>query len=189
MLGVGRFSVVYEGIWNDRHVAIKLLNPSARHSDLPDMQLVQRTFRSEAQTLMDLQRNSKNGNIISCWGQGDNYVILEKMPNGDLHSFLHSHSASQGRTFSEKEKLLLALQIATGMAYVHSQQIVHGDLHSSNILVSEKSFFLFPISSNLFWYSLILQAGWLLRWLISHSRERSTKLQPLRQKSGLVPLM
>jgi serine/threonine protein kinase len=53
------------------------------------------------------------------------------MENGDLESYLQSHSPSM----EQKEKWVY--EIALGMKHLHSQHVIHRDLAARNILLSK----------------------------------------------------
>ncbi|CAE6441494.1 unnamed protein product [Rhizoctonia solani] len=56
-------------------------------------------------------------------------MVSPWMDNGDLTRFLHTHP--------ETDRYNLCVQIADGVAYLHQESVVHGDLKGANILVSK----------------------------------------------------
>ncbi|KAL6050959.1 Domain found in Dishevelled, Egl-10, and Pleckstrin [Balamuthia mandrillaris] len=76
-------------------------------------------------------------NIVSMKGICRNpyAVITEWLPCGDLYRFLHS-SSSEDSFLPWSIIWKIAFDIAQGMAYLHSKDIVHSDLKSPNCLVS-----------------------------------------------------
>ena len=62
------------------------------------------------------------------------FIITEYVAGGDLFSLLRS---KEGRRLLPREKLQFALDVARGMAYLHSQEppVIHRDLKSENVLV------------------------------------------------------
>ena len=67
-------------------------------------------------------------------GQQRELVLLsELMPGGSLNHWLYRHK----HKYDAASKKQLALDIAEGLAFLHSRGIVHRDLKSDNILVSE----------------------------------------------------
>ncbi|RIB09285.1 kinase-like domain-containing protein, partial [Gigaspora rosea] len=60
--------------------------------------------------------------------------VIEFAQNRDLHYFLNKNA----NTLSWLEKLKLLHKISRGLTFVHLHQIIHRDLHSGNILISER---------------------------------------------------
>eukprot|EP01094_Clydonella_sp_ATCC50884_P017904 TRINITY_DN3203_c0_g3_i1.p1 TRINITY_DN3203_c0_g3~~TRINITY_DN3203_c0_g3_i1.p1 ORF type:complete len:861 (-),score=247.00 TRINITY_DN3203_c0_g3_i1:146-2521(-) len=62
------------------------------------------------------------------------FIMMELVPLGDLYSYLHD---STNLLLSWHHKLRIALEVARGMAYLHSidPPIIHRDLKSPNILI------------------------------------------------------
>ncbi|KAJ7483908.1 kinase-like domain-containing protein [Mycena galericulata] len=58
-------------------------------------------------------------------------MVSPWVPKGTLHSYLKSGEA-QMRHFGG-----LLMDVAQGLAYLHSQNVIHGDLHPANILITE----------------------------------------------------
>ncbi|KAJ6523349.1 kinase-like domain-containing protein [Mycena capillaripes] len=59
-------------------------------------------------------------------------LILEWCSQGTATDYL------KGKSLDERLRVILSL--ATGLAYVHSRNVVHGDLKGSNVLVSNKGY-------------------------------------------------
>lgn len=99
-------------------------------------------FFAELQTFI----NTENPAILKFFGfnlfnfKKDPFttLILEYLPNGDLHQLLkncRNKNAPQGWT--DTKKYINLLGIAIGMKYLHSQNIVQRDLKPQNILLDE----------------------------------------------------
>ncbi|GAB2280802.1 hypothetical protein Dimus_015426 [Dionaea muscipula] len=66
------------------------------------------------------------------------YLVYEYLENGSLYSWLHE--SNKGK-LDWKTRLLIALDIANGLQYIHEHtrpQVVHKDVKSSNILLDGK---------------------------------------------------
>ena len=65
-------------------------------------------------------------------------MVLEFVPNGDLHQFLQPTIPHTFESLPFRLRLLIAWDIAKGMNSMHSQNppIIHRDLRSPNIFVS-----------------------------------------------------
>jgi len=130
VLGEGAFGRVYKGLRRGVHeVAIKQLG------NLNDPQLI-RQFRKE---ITILGRVSFQPNIVNFYGAclrdpANIMLIMELMAGGDLR---HALSSSEDGRFKWHGKgRSLALDIAHGLHFLHSSQVTHRDLKTSNILLS-----------------------------------------------------
>ncbi|KAG8726876.1 hypothetical protein FRC11_014304, partial [Ceratobasidium sp. 423] len=65
--------------------------------------------------------------------RGQFAMVSPWMQNGNLEQFLST------RALSRAERYQLCAQIIEGVAYLHENKIVHGDLKASNILVSDEN--------------------------------------------------
>jgi len=126
IIGKGNFGVVYKGIWNDKVVAIKKLRLNQGQSFLELLQ-------NEVQSLSKM----KHDNIITFYGysieENDFHVITEWLAQGSLSGLLQKERYK----FSYNIILRISTDIAKGMKYVHECNLVHQDLRSANILVSD----------------------------------------------------
>jgi len=134
LLSRGAFGEVYEGVFDDRRVAVKMLPPETRglihHVN---------TFLAEAKltAVMDHPR------IISfvgvAWNSlSDVCVVLEFMEGGDLRTLLNEYNSSHHPVGIDREKATIALHVCHALTYLHSLSpaVIHRDLKSRNILLS-----------------------------------------------------
>ena len=63
------------------------------------------------------------------------YIITELMKNGSLLE----HLQGKGRTLKLPQLIDMSAQIASGMAYLESQNYIHRDLAARNVLVGENN--------------------------------------------------
>ncbi|RGB32847.1 kinase-like domain-containing protein, partial [Rhizophagus diaphanus] len=61
-------------------------------------------------------------------------LVLEYADNGTLKTYLSEHFSELGWS----DKYQLALQLASAVAFIHECDIIHRDLHASNIFVHQK---------------------------------------------------
>lgn len=73
------------------------------------------------------------------------HMVTEIMKSGSLWDVLHDEK----RYLSGDLRLRMALEIAAGMTYLHQRNVLHRDLKSENILVSQSFLvsFYFIVSS------------------------------------------
>eukprot|EP01129_Flabellula_baltica_P003408 TRINITY_DN13177_c0_g1_i1.p1 TRINITY_DN13177_c0_g1~~TRINITY_DN13177_c0_g1_i1.p1 ORF type:complete len:1086 (-),score=195.09 TRINITY_DN13177_c0_g1_i1:1811-5068(-) len=135
-VGEGAFATVFEGMYQDRKVAIKLLTVNEDSDDV----VVQNDFRQEVRIMSGM----KHPNLVELLGfsMKPRALVLEFLAGGSLYKFLH---------FTDQEcnwdlKLRIAHDIAKGMNFLHSVQppLVHRDFKTPNIMlqstdVSEKA--------------------------------------------------
>ncbi|KAK7495007.1 hypothetical protein BaRGS_00013647, partial [Batillaria attramentaria] len=115
---------VWKGKWRDvMDVAVKKLKPG---STSPDDNL------NEAKILRQLQHQKILQLFAVSTTEAPTYVITELLVNGPLLYYLRK---DQGKTVTYPAVVHMAAQIADGMAYLATMNIVHRDLRASNILV------------------------------------------------------
>lgn len=133
ILSKGAFGEVWLGQLEDRHVAIKRLLPERSHicSNLED-------FAAEIRLMCNLNHPNIVPMIGISWDNrfSNLCVLTEFMDHGDLDVVNEKYG---DELKWEKEKLQIALDIAEGMLYLHSQQpvIIHRDMKSKNVLVNK----------------------------------------------------
>ncbi|KAG2124042.1 hypothetical protein DEU56DRAFT_744872 [Suillus clintonianus] len=142
MIGSGSFSKVYRGSWSGRRVAIKVLSSYTPAS----------LFRKE----VDIWRKLKHENVLRMWGassaQGERpwFIVSEFCGGGSLVGWLRERKGRVGEstaggaltppnagTKGDIDLLRCMHHISKGMVYLHGENVLHGDLKASNVLVDD----------------------------------------------------
>ncbi|XP_044211054.1 mitogen-activated protein kinase kinase kinase 10 [Thunnus albacares] len=130
VIGAGGFGKVYKGVWRREEVAVK----AARQDPDEDISVTAESVRQEARLFWML----RHPNIIAlrgvCLREPNLCLVMEYARGGALNRAL------AGKKVPPRVLVNWAVQIATGMDYLHNQAfvpIIHRDLKSSNILILE----------------------------------------------------
>ncbi|KAK0155954.1 Serine/threonine-protein kinase TNNI3K [Merluccius polli] len=131
IIGSGSFGKVYRGKCRSKVVAIKRYraNTYCSKSDV-DM------FCREVSILCRLNHPCVIQFVGACLDDPSQFAIVTQyVPGGSLFSLLHE----QKRLIDLQSKLVIAIDVAKGMEYLHNltQPIIHRDLNSHNILLYE----------------------------------------------------
>lgn len=125
VIGVGGFGKVYRGYWDDEVVAVK----AARQDANEDIEVIKESVLQEARLFWVLQHE----NIVSlkgvCLEEPNLCLVMEYARGGPLNRVLC------GRKIRPDILVDWAVQVATGMAYLHGgapMSLIHRDLKSSN---------------------------------------------------------
>ena len=127
-VGRGAFGVVYKGEWRRIEVAVKQL---PLNQEIPQKEL--EDFKKEANLLKKL-RNHRN--VVAYIGitlpPQPLAIIQEFCGGGSLNTFLAKHDNIDLSTIARWLK-----GIAVGMLHLHAEKIIHRDLATRNILLTE----------------------------------------------------
>lgn len=128
----GRHSRIYRGIYKQRDVAIKIISQPEEDAELAAW--LEKQFTSEVALLFRLKHPNIISFIAACKKPPVFCIITEYLAGGSLRQFLHKQEPN---SLPLDLVLKLALDIARGMQYLHSQGILHRDLKSENLLLGE----------------------------------------------------
>lgn len=129
----GAHSRIYRGIYKQRAVAVKMVRIPT-HKEETRAKLEQQ-FKSEVRLLSRLYHLNIVQFIAACKKPPVYCIIMEYMSQGTLRMYLNK---KEPYSLSIETILRLALDISRGMAYLHSQGVIHRDLKSSNLLLNDE---------------------------------------------------
>ncbi|THH05685.1 hypothetical protein EW145_g4625 [Phellinidium pouzarii] len=138
----GGFADVWKCVWNSRvgaiDVAVKVINRGGRRGMLDAMQEEKTRKRLFHELRMWLRLEHEN--VVPLLGickSFENELFVSMVSpwydNGNLHDFI----ASNWPDLKLPECMKLLSEVISGLSYLHSEKIVHGDLHSANVLINK----------------------------------------------------
>ncbi|KAM5586849.1 hypothetical protein ABKV19_005665 [Rosa sericea] len=187
-LGSGTFGTVYHGKWRGSDVAIKRLNKSCFTGRSSEQERLSIEFWREADILSKLH----HPNVVAFYGVvqdgpgGTLATVTEYMVDGSLRHVL----LRKDRYLDRRKRLIIAMDAAFGMEYLHSKNIVHFDLKCDNLLVNLKDpqrpickRYVFHIRSVILAFQKLSEIPWFLvvyveryhGWLLSCSMEAALR--------------
>jgi len=125
-LGQGSFAIVYKGTYQFASVAIKKLQMGNLSPE------AQEEFRKEAEIMAQL----RHPNIVHFYGYCSipKCLVMEYMPKGSLFNVLQDKQ----QALNWELRIRIAVDMASGLAFLHSKAILHRDIKSLNVLLDEQ---------------------------------------------------
>ena len=124
LLASGSFGRVYLGRWHEQVVAIKQLEGALTPAEEAE-------FIREVRIMSRLRCKHIVELFAVCYEAKRACIVMEYMAKDSLLTYLPSV------TLDNTAKKQLALEIALGLSYLHSQNVLHRDLKSANVLINE----------------------------------------------------
>ena len=122
-IGSGGFGEVFKGFYTGAEVAWKTLSGEFSSDNMKD-------FLREA----GMMSQCRHPNVIHFYGYTpppSMRLVMEYANSGTLHAYIHDKRKELGF----ETVVDFALQIASGMTYLHSKHIIHKDLKPMNVMV------------------------------------------------------
>lgn len=127
-LGRGNFGEVHYGKWrNSIDVAVKTLREGTMSTQ---------AFLQEAAIMKKFRHNRLVALYAVCSQEEPIYIVQEYMSKGSLLDFLRE---GDGKSLQFEDLIYIAAQIASGMEYLESKQLIHRDLAARNVLIGENN--------------------------------------------------
>jgi tRNA A-37 threonylcarbamoyl transferase component Bud32 len=129
----GAFGRLYKGTYNSIDVAIKILERP--ENNLERALLMESQFAKEVTMLANTRHQNVVRFIGACRKPMVWCIVTEYARGGSVRSFL-SRKSKSSRSVPLKVAVKQALDVARGMEYLHSLEIIHRDLKSDNLLIA-----------------------------------------------------
>jgi len=126
-IGKGGFGIVYKGKWEGASVAIKRLHLSEMTAETV------KEFKREATIMASVNHPNTLRLYGVCLDSGSYSLVTPLMRKGSLYRLLHN-----GRKLAWNLRYQLSRDIACGLSYLHSRNILHHDVKSSNVLLDDR---------------------------------------------------
>jgi tRNA A-37 threonylcarbamoyl transferase component Bud32 len=125
-LAGGSFGKVYIGRWREQEVAIKMVEGELTESE-------QNLFIREVGLMEQLRSDYVVPLYAVCNEPGRACLVMKYMQQGSLRILLDK----KGPLLTDGEKHQIILDMALGLYYLHSQNILHRDFKSENVLLDK----------------------------------------------------
>lgn len=129
VLGKGGFGAVERYMWKGEVVAVKTVKDFIS-SALP-------SFCREIHVLN--KQLPRHPNVVRVYGasmlEDGRLALVEELATRSLFALLHPEGGHVGQPIALADTLHIAVQLARGLAHVHSNNLSHNDLKSANVLL------------------------------------------------------
>lgn len=126
LLGRGEFSTVFRGTLNRQPVAVKRIQLiDAKQSDDDDECTLEKLHHPNVIKLLHTESDAHF-----------RYYAFELCAASLDHLFLNEDDPKKYRGPMPPYDLMVLLQLSAGLEYIHSNELVHGDVRPENVLIS-----------------------------------------------------
>ncbi|XP_021726458.1 serine/threonine-protein kinase HT1-like [Chenopodium quinoa] len=130
----GAHSRLYHGIYKDEPVAVKIIRVPDDDENGNLASRLEKQFNREVSLLSRLHHPNVIKFVAACRQPPVFCIVAEYLSEGSLRSYLHK---LENETLPLQKLIPVALNIARGMDYVHSQGVIHRDLKPENVLIDQ----------------------------------------------------
>lgn len=135
LLGMGSYGMVYKAKMGQLDVAVKTIHRQHVNPQLTSHQALQ-VMQKELQILELLPFDKHVVEFHGSYTQDDNiYMVLEFMQGGDLKQALRGPLSATLSWYNKGAQI--ALDVIKGLHFLHCHGILHKDIKSGNVLLSE----------------------------------------------------
>ncbi|CAL5384477.1 unnamed protein product [Camellia sinensis] len=116
---------LYRGVYLGQDVAIKVLRSEHLNDALED------EFAQEVAILREVQHSNVVRFVGACTKAPHLCIVTEYMPGGSLYEYIHKNHI----VLNLPQLLQFAIDVCSGMEYLHQNNIIHRDLKTANLLM------------------------------------------------------
>uniref|UniRef100_A0A0D9UY02 Protein kinase domain-containing protein n=1 Tax=Leersia perrieri TaxID=77586 RepID=A0A0D9UY02_9ORYZ len=127
----GAYSRLFKGLYDDKPVAIKFIRQTDDDDNGKMAAKLAKQYNSEINALSHLYHKNVIKLVAAYKCPPVFYIITEFLDGGSLRSYLNS---TEHHPIPLEKIISIALDIARGLEYIHSQGVVHRDIKPENIL-------------------------------------------------------
>ncbi|KQK05350.1 dual specificity protein kinase shkB [Brachypodium distachyon] len=127
----GAYSRLFHGIYKEQPVAVKFIRLPDDGEDTELAARLEKQFTTEVTILSRLDHHNVIKLVGACSCPPVYCVITEFLSGGSLRAFLRKLEC---KSLPLEKIISIALDIAHGMEYIHSQGVIHRDVKPENIL-------------------------------------------------------
>ncbi|XWS19606.1 hypothetical protein CRYUN_Cryun31cG0030100 [Craigia yunnanensis] len=131
----GAHSRLYHGIYKEEAVAVKIVRVPDDDENGNLAARLEKQFNREVTLLSRLHHPNVIKFVAACRKPSVYCVITEYLSEGSLRASMHK---LDHKSLPLQKLIAIALEVARGMEYIHSQGVIHRDLKPENILIDQE---------------------------------------------------